>query len=288
MSDEKNFRVKVYKTRHGSISRSTAFSEPIEAVEEAEYIFSAYGVIGSTTAEIVFNGDPEPHFLLFYLGKGRTGIYNTDACKWPIFYPEGSLAGKEDSLTEIPWPVKEGEGESKEEKSKVEKAEGQDFVGSEGKKESEDFPESEDEGSEDEEDGTGEDDGDDEDGGDDGSNSEDDPGKSDGEGESESEEEEMKLPRMTLFSKMRGPKGWRKRAETEELLDMNSFQWKVGVIENGKESRRKRGQMVQAMLVERDDDRVMARFVLQIPTEAELTYLGNGRYIADIPIPRED
>src|SRR5688572_22308742 len=103
--DVRKFRiVAFYERTSDGIDHVEQWDEPIEAVEAAEQWLQTYGVAQKSHAEIRFNGDAEPHFLLFHLGEGRTGIFNTDACKWPVYYMPTSAQFR-DQLLEIPWEV---------------------------------------------------------------------------------------------------------------------------------------------------------------------------------------
>nr|MBA3752977.1 hypothetical protein [Nitrospira sp.] len=168
MDEDKRFRIVLCKTSAAQSKPTTCYDEPVEAIDAVEQYFSAFGSIGKSHAEVYFNGDAEPHFRLFYLGVGRTGIFNTDSCRWPVYFPPGSLESKENMLTEIPWAVDnadekmEGEGYGTEKKEPPpEKTPGKDHAGSEGKAESEEWPQDRDEEDDGDADGDNADDGED-------------------------------------------------------------------------------------------------------------------------------
>jgi hypothetical protein len=68
---------------------------------------------------------------------------------------------------------------------------------------------------------------------------------------------------------MRGPKGWRRKAETDPERDYNSFIWRIGIQdEDGREGRE---SLVTAVFRERDTERTTSTLTLTVPEGTILT-----------------
>ena len=277
------FSAKWFPERHSKgVSVVGRYMEPVEAIEAAEAFLQAYGEAHKSHAEVRFNGDREPHYLLFHLGPGRTGLFNTDACRWPVFNIEGT-ASRRDQLAEIPWDISDSErkveSEGAKEKRDVEKAEKRktdedaktlrlDAERDEGDKEDSedaDSPEYQDSEEPEGDDGTADADEDSPDTG----GSED---RDDGEGGGD---EPM---RLKFYAKMRGPKGWRKRADSDPEREVNSFTWRVGTVEDDREGK----YIARAVFRETDDERTTAKLTVNYPEWATVVEK-NGRIEITIP-----
>lgn len=123
---------------------------------------------------------------------------------------------------------------------------------------------------------------------------EEDEDESENESEPEPElEEEKELPRLKLFAKMRGPLGWRKRAELEELNDRNVWALKVGVLDpdEPKPAGQERNVFAQFEVIEKDENRKSATLRMKLPqgmTLDDFTMTKAGWITAEIPLPHEE
>lgn len=134
---------------------------------------------------------------------------------------------------------------------------------------------------EDEEDG--EEDGEDSDEGTDEGDSEIDP---DDDGDDDGEPP-MRLP---IFAKMRGPKGWRKRAEAEDLNLKNTFGLKVGVLHPEGETPGKQEADVRCEIqfVETDEQRTHGTLRIKLPETVTLDdFMQSGKWIT-VNVPYTD
>ncbi len=239
MSDPR-FSIRFHRTKDAKGARlDFTAAEPVLAVEEAEGHMRQYGVDGQSSCSIFFNGDAEPHYLVFRLTEDRYGLYNTNAVKWPIYFPEGTDDFRNQLVTP-PWEVpNEQEEDGSDEKAPTPAEPDADADTSE---------------EEDEED-AGAEDGD------------------DGDGDSDAEEEEPM--RLTFFSRMRGPKGWRKKAETDPEQSYQTFIWRVGIQDE--EGRETNPPLVTAVFRETDENRTEAKLSLKMPVGAEIISTRPGR-----------
>lgn len=221
--DEKKFRIRVkLKKRFPGYTAPGSWDEPVEAVEYAERVLRTSGVVGESFVEVMFNGDPEPHMVVGFLGDDRFSLFNTKSSRWPVYYPEGTAAFK-DMLMELPeWMQSKPD----------------DFNNG--------------------------------------------PAPGDGDGDAE-EEKPMRLP---LFSKMRGPSGWRKRAEANPEKKENQFHFRWGWLDERFRGRSAERVLVSVVITEQDSNRKDANLVITLPPGVELNRIGGTRsYNARIPYP---
>ena len=309
MNAQSNFRVVTFsETGAAGVERAAGLQESYMAADIAENWLLRYGTPGSSYAELRFNGDAEAHTMMFLMASDEIGVWNTDAAKWPLYYPDHDQYG-DTMLDGIPWEELEN------------KLNGDDE--SEGKKESDDDADNLNLGLEDEGDAEVEDDDDgeeesesDEDLEDDFTPEEDGPDEGEAEAESEDEgddenetetddesdgEEDAEMPRLKIFAKLRGPKGWRKRAEAEELELRNVFALKVGVLpedydpENDEEERTT-GELEQEVIchvefIERDEDRQNGILRIKLPTGVTLDDFkttASGLIVAQVPYKKPE
>lgn len=311
------------------------FDEPAEAADAAEDVLDRYGSPNQSYAEIRYNGDKQPHTILFLLedekGERSFGVWNTESARWPFFYPPGSASGismegwpegfetnyddpdsqdgetsgedsgfgAEDENSEVMDLGGDGEDDAADEGDDDEGTgddEGTDDQTDDEIDEGDDDDEADEDGEEEtEEEDSGEVEEDEEDfefhDGDDDSDG-DDPSDSDEEAEEDGQDEEM--PRLIIFAKMRGPKGWRKRAEAEELLERNVFALKVGVLNPDEElaaAKQEAELVAHVEFVESDDDRGAGLLKLKLPTGVTLEdfkQTKNGWITARVPYRRDD
>lgn len=247
-------------------------AEPGEAVDYAEDWLSHQGIPGQSFVEITFNGDTEPHTTVYLLDESQLGILNAPKAEWPVFYPETGPQGNL-MLRGNPWPdseepkaeiESEGDEGEEEDETSVDLDLGDDEDGDEeDEQEDESEDDSEEDGADEDEDISDDEDGDSDD---------DEEGEGDSEGESENEgdeESEDEMPRLKIFAKMKGPLGWRKRAEAEDLDTRNVFAFKVGVLDPDEEKtagKREQELVAHVEFVETDEDRAAGLLRIKLPT----------------------
>jgi len=284
---ENAFRVDYIERLGDRRSLTRTYTEPAEALDRAEASLQ-YGIPNESYCEIFFNGETEPHYRLFLLppdhGQITFGLFMTKAAKWDVSYPQGYGVN-----LEIPPPwfqTQQQEGQSPEgEQKQDEKPEGED-----GKHEKDDDADTMDMGGEDDEDTEDEEDDDDGDFNADDEDEDESGTEGDGESDSEGEGDEDELPRLTFFSKMRGPKGWRKRAESNSERDYNRFEFKVGVLDpddSQRDSRRERDVRVRVQFTEHDLQRDRAELRILVPEGAEWEMKGRWM-VTEIPLVEDD
>lgn len=113
----------------------------------------------------------------------------------------------------------------------------------------------------------------------------------DGDDEQESDEEETEMPRLNIFAKLRGPLGWRKRAEAEELNERNMFAMKLGIVDPEGETPSKQEHEVfaEVQFIETDEDRTGGLLKLKLPEGVEFSERTKAGWItARIPYRQED
>jgi hypothetical protein len=264
----------------------------VEAIDAAEEEFSSEegAVAGEAVAEIFYNSDPEPHYRLFLLepereGQSHFGLFNTGVAKWEVIYPPGYGENLE---APPPWFTEDtGEGATKDDQNEQEETD-------EGEHKKDDDADTMDLGGEDDDDEDEMDD--DESDGDDGEDEseEDDEGESekgDNEDSDSEHEEDAEMPRLTFFSKMRGPKGWRKRAESDPERDFNRFEFVVGVLDedHSRPAGQEHDRRVHVRFTERDDTRDNAELRVRVPEGAVWKYDEKGRwFVFEIPTIDEE
>ena len=96
------------------------------------------------------------------------------------------------------------------------------------------------------------------------------------------------MPRLTIFAKMRGPKGWRKRAEIEDLNDRNVFGFKVGVLDPDGETpgTQEYNVRTEIQFIENDNDRTTGSLRIKLPdgiTTDDFIQLKSGWLVVDVP-----
>lgn len=253
------------------------FAEAAEAADRAELELTRHGIGQESYCEIRFNGDSEPHTIIFLMDDEEPptlGIWNTASAMWPMYYADGSSGIMlEDN------PIGENSGEHK----KDDDSDRMDLGGmddeeadTESEGDSEEFPDTDDEDEEGDEDEESEEDENTEEGSDDesddsdedeGSDEDEEDGVDDEEGENETDQEEAEMPRLNIFGKMRGPKGWRKRAEAEDLNERNVFGLKIGILdpEAEKPGQQERNVVAHVEFIESDTTRDHGILKLRLP-----------------------
>lgn len=308
----------------GDAARKIAgpYGEPAEAADVAEKLLKQFGREGQSYAELRFNGDKEPHTVIFLMEDEIFGVWNTESSRWPLFYPsagygtmlEGWPEGFESEIDADEEGDESGFGDEDEDSDVMDLSGGMD------EDEDMDDDEDEDEGEIDEVDEDYEDesdtaddleededsdeeseiDSDDDQGDDDEDENEDEEEDSEGdEGDDESDnqdgDEEDEMPRLNIFSKMKGPKGWRKRADAEELNIRNVFGFKVGVLDPDEDktpAKREQELVTHIEFIEDDDRRSGGILRVKLPTVGDVREIEwekkGGFYEAFIPYKAED
>lgn len=302
---ESNFSVWLFRPKgwaEGQAGERVAFpfSEPAEAADQAEAVLRQNGIPGQSYCELRFNGDDAPHTVICYMGKEEFGIWNTELSKWPIFYPpESGPNAAALMLDEFPFKDLE-DGNSWKPKEDDDSDEGAE----DGEIQEDDFTPDEDG---DEEDTSNAEDGDDEGEEEDDEDADEEDAQDDAEedaeedfsdeaedGENENDiEEEVEMPRLRIFAKLRGPLGWRKRAEAEELQEKNVFGLRLGIVDEDAETtgKQEREIFAQVQFVETDANRTGGKLRLKLPTLPEGVEFSNapGGWIeAVIPYRKEE
>jgi hypothetical protein len=310
-----SFKVRItrqtrYVEKYTYMEDAMVFHEPAEAADYAENELRRCDP--GSHGEILFNGDTEPHTVIFVMpestGKQPVfGVWNTDSALWPLFYPTtpgGSmLSNPPDDYTPPSDSADDDEGQTEidQDADKLD-------LGAEENENDEEFEDDSDEESEeddgpDEEDDSAERD-DDEDEPDDTNDDEEDESEND-ESDAESDpddeddeeadvdsdsevEEEKEVMRLPIFAKMRGPKGWRKRAEAEELYTRNVFALKVGILDPtaGTPGRQEQNVVAHVEFIESDDSRKAGLLRLTLPdgiTLEDFKQTKNGKITVEVP-----
>jgi hypothetical protein len=283
---EDNFRVTFIPRKGDERPLTRGFSEPAEAIDRAEFFLQSSGIPNESYCEVFFNGEPEPHYRVFLLppdhGQTTFGLLMTKAAKWDVSYPQGYGVNLE---MPPPWyqTQEQAEGPTPTEQEQEKQQEAED-----GKHEKDDDADSMDMGGDDDEE---DDDFNEDEDGDDEAEDDDESGtEGDGESDSEGEGDEDELPRLTFFSKMRGPKGWRKRAESDSERDSNRFEFRVGVLDpddSRRDSARERDVRVRVQFSEHDLQRDKAELRILVPENAEWEMKGRWM-VTEIPLYEDE
>lgn len=263
------------------------FAEAAEAADVAENYLQRYGAGGESYCEIRFNGDSEPHTLIFLMDNDEPptfGVFNTPSSMWPLYYADSPYGIMLDGnpLDEI-----EAEGGGKHKKDddsdkmdlggqddgdEEEDWDNEDEADTESEGDSEEFPDQDDSENEDDEeedftDGDKDADSDENEESDDDSEDENKTESEADEDEDGESEDEKEMPRLNIFAKMRGPKGWRKRAEAEELQERNVFGLKVGILDSEAEKpgQQERNVVAHVEFIESDTTRDHGILKLRLP-----------------------
>lgn len=276
------------------------YREPAEAADAAEEWLTMHGKANQSFVDIYFNGDGQPFYSIFLLGYKHYGVWNREGIPWPLDYMVGDSHGPTDKRLEShprnyaegeddEIPIIKDEGKAKEDDdattmqlgrdeddSQDDDGEDEEWDGDDGEEpenapedvpegddEDDDQGEDEDEAKEDEQDEEGEDE-EDENEGEEGEDKNDDDESKDDQPEPDQEPE---MPRLTIFAKMRGPKGWRKRAEIEDLNERNVFGFKVGVLDKDGETPGTQEYNVRAEIqfIENNDRRKDGTLRIKLP-----------------------
>jgi hypothetical protein len=266
MSD--NFRFRVYRALGMPLAYERGnFKEPVEAIEAAEDWLLRNGKPGYAYAEIVFNGDNEIHMLMKRTdGNFLYELWNAPVAKWPVMLVDEAGGGSmmaDHAGTNLHGAIKDKQAREKAKAEEGTKKQNQES-------DANDFQEhekSENGGAEAE---AGKDD--------EAESGESGTGESGNEGNGETEE----VPRVQLFGKFKGPKGWRKRAESDKDRTVNRFQFVIGRLNPVMRTtyHQERNKLVTVTFTESDDDREYGELKLRFNEEVEITPGYWGRALA--------
>ena len=289
-----NFRAKMYYgLGEKPALEQGAFPEAVEAVQFAEDWLLNNGEVDQAFGEITWNGDPGIHTLVKKRRDARPelGLFNSQTARWPVFYadddPHGTMMPESEGTALLHEILDLRQGEIPEEKAD-EGAYDEDGHSSDEGVEREGAGD-EDEGEDDEADAdfeafeNGEDKEPDADG-------QEDDEADDGDSEDDDEKEET---RVTLFAKFRGPKGWRKRAESDKERNENRFQFVVGkldekAVEQGRPtSRQERDLLLTVRFEESVWNETEGKLIVTLPEGVEFQQSGR-RWTATVPYEAEN
>ena len=283
MTPEPNFRAKAYrdvrKTTPHANAEGGPWSEPVMGVDWAEQWLLEHGTPEQSFVDLYLNGDKMIHTSIYYLRARKGGqepvfgIANSSHARWPVDYvgadddkidPNSDIFGR--NITD--WQPGDSDEDEVDDDADVLD------LGKDREDQKDKDDEDEDDGEEEEEEDDDEDDNEIFDEPDDDN---DDDGK-----------EEKEMPRLTIFAKMRGPRGWRKRAETDTEREVNRFGLKIGVLDPDgiSTARQERNAVVEIDFREYDSNRTHGELRLVVPDGVELER--KGRYlVARIPYGNE-
>jgi hypothetical protein len=299
---EQNFRLRWY-TKPGAkpLPVANQFQEAVEAIEYGEELIGNHqGSKPGAKVEVYFNSDTEPHSILYLTHDLVFGIWNRVNAPFPVSYAEGTGNGVDiPSAMEFeagfPEYVETRDKDKAREKKEGSKGEEKRDDDSDEMKIKEPPPadhyddDSDEDDTEDDDSGAEEPQDEPQDVGGDSDPSDEDEGTEDesgDEGEPSDEggngEDEKEKPRVNLFAKFRGPKGWRKRAENDPERGENQFVLRVGkLLENGTEDKQ---PLVVVNFKEVDEQREFGTLTIRLPEGVELKAAKKGRtYLAIIP-----
>lgn len=281
---EQNFRAKAYRRVSKTTPRPDAeagpYEEPASAADWAESWLIQNGIPEESFVDLYFNGEPHIHTSIYLQlrpdGEKIYGVLNSSHARWPIEYAPGDgttiLPGSEPFGRDTDeW--KPGDSEEDEISDDADSADIDDIMSGSGK--DDDY---------DDVDDTGDNNGDED-------SEPDESGDEDGEPDEDDEDgdDEKEVPRMTIFGKFKGPKGWRKRAEADPERDVNTFAVRFGVLDADRFSAasQERNSRVEIRFIERNSRRDAGELRIRIPDG--VTMRDDGKWlVAEIPYKDED
>jgi len=294
-----NFRVAAYLgLGEKPAFEREGFQEAVFAVQAAEdWLRENDGLY----AQVRFNGSGEIHIVM-RLRKDVIELWNTPQALWPVQIAEDDPTGvnlpdvlgelyeqefQEAQKDKAPKDDTDENSKRDDDSQVTDLSDGSDHEEVEDDdEEDEDFNDDDPEGGEwedeEEEDDEQDDEGEDEDG-------EGESNDGDEDGDSDTDPEEMERP--VLYGKFRGPKGWRKRAETDPEADKNRFSFKVGVLDEDAETTKHQETDVRVNVnyTESDEDREGGMLEIVVPNGTEFQPIhqsGNNEtmiFLARIP-----
>lgn len=116
-----------------------------------------------------------------------------------------------------------------------------------------------------------------------------DGGRDSGEDDEGGEDEQPPM-RLPIFAKMRGPKGWRKRADAEDLNERNVFGLKIGVVDPEGETpaQQEKNVRCEIQFIESDDRRTHGTLRIKLPDGITADdFTRSGRWI-EVGVPYTD
>jgi hypothetical protein len=278
---EQYFRAKAYRRVSKTTPRPDAeagpYTEPASAADWAEQWLLTNGTPDESFVDLYFNGEPNIHSSIYLLtknGQNGFGVLNSSHAKWPFEYMQGEgdvlMPGQEPFGRDTDeWlPGDSDEDETSDDADTMDLG-ADEKTSDKGGDDSEEMPEDE----EDNEDEIDED-LDESDAGETGE-TDDDGGESD---------DEKEVSRMTIFGKFRGPKGWRKRAETDPEREQNVFSVRFGVLNatGHTTASQERDSRVEIRFIERDARRDAGELRIRVPEGVSFRDYGKW-LVAEIP-----
>lgn len=294
MAEEQLFRARGYLEVGGRLIREWSppylkFKSIEQISDEIESWLEQKGIPGRSFADIYFNGQKEIHTSIYLLADRSFGVWNHQNAEWPIHYLGTDPFSADPFGRDMSRQWEAAEKAEKKETSedgdsmKVEAEEPEDgsdepeeAADTESQGESEDYPDEDDE--EDDEDADTEQDG------------ENGEGDEDSDDDGNQDEEEKDVPRLKFFGKMRGPKGWRKRAETDPSRPANAMEFVFGVLdakEGWSTARQERNKLVRVRFFESDAQRTEATMQINLPQSAEITE-SKGKLLITFPTQEDE
>ena len=295
---EKNFTARAFWSKATSkpVER-VGFREAFLAVEWGESWLSRVGVPDESYVEVRFNGEDEIHSFVRIDDEGDLELWNSKTAQWPVLIvgdgADGTIMMTDEEAERVLSDIeqeKTGTHEKHAESGDTFQDEAEDEQQAKSDDGEDEDPESDSDSSGDEEDeDTADEDEEAEDGSDEatdgaGADSE---GGDEGEGETDgSGDDEREAPRVKVFGKFKGPKGWRKRADSDPERYRNRFQFVIGQLDEEAETTRQqeRTRLVRVEFTEQEDNPNEGLLVIHFREELEIEP-GQFRQWIDIPIP---
>lgn len=260
------------------------FKESFQAVDWIEERVISEGIPGDSYGKVTFGTESKPHHFVYFMEDETIGIQNTKVAKWPVIV-EDENGSSDHPQTNIPPEF-----------------DPQDFGAPNPFSESDTGADEADEADEEDEEDVSDDETslpdqteEDDDGNDDETM---DNENADAEAESEtdedadddednpSEDSEKEIP--VIFAKMRGPKSWRKRAETDPEKPVNLFKFVIGVLRQDDTLTTAKQEADRQVTVEFRQKGDEGKLKIIIPSYAELLESSPGVYTATLDLEEEN
>lgn len=260
------------------------FKESYQAVDWIEAELLKKGIPGDSFGKVFFGNEPKPHHYVYFMETEDIGIQNTKSAQWPVTVEEGDGRNMADDFNPEDWGAAASDVESL-----VDLLE--DEIDGTLDSDADAEPEMEDDDDEDDDDIDVEDHAEEGDGeaeideggtGDTGDDDESDDDESDDSDDADDEADEKEPP--VIFAKMRGPKAWRKRAETHPEKPVSLFKFVLGILsadETLTPAKREADRQVTLEFRQKGDEGTLK---IRIPSYAELKEISPGVYTATIDL----
>lgn len=243
------------------------FKESYQAVDWIEAKLLQEGIPGDSFGKVTFGVEPKPHHYVYFMDTEDIGIQNTKSAQWPVTVEEGDGRNMADDFNPEDWAPNEitldYDTDAEPETTEDDDDEDDDDTVME------DHAEEGDDEAEIDEGGTGDED-------------ESDDNESDEPDDADDEADEKEPP--VIFAKMRGPKAWRKRAETDPEKPVSFFKFVLGILDMDETltpAKREADKQVTVEFRQKGDEGVLK---IRIPSYAELKEISPGVYTATIDL----